>query len=120
MSINTTQRRNNALDRLRNVNRGVVIVSVALTALFAEAAAQAFPGKKHTSTAPKKTAPAPSSQGSTSAPLAPNQAPESSGQAPESSSPSPESSAPSEQPAPESSAGSAGSSEAEAPVVSGG
>ena len=46
MRMHTTDSRDSAMDRLRNINRGVVVGCLVLTAVLAEAAAKAFPGEK--------------------------------------------------------------------------
>lgn len=45
----TTQSRDAALFQLKRLNRGVIVGALVLTALFAEAAAKAFPGRKDAS-----------------------------------------------------------------------
>jgi hypothetical protein len=104
----STHTRDAALQRLRSINRWVIMGSIVLTGVFADVAANAFPGHK-------KTAAATTRHKAKSAPTGvlapPEQAPE---RAPEASSGEGQSDPPSEGSAGESSA----SSEAQAPETS--
>ena len=71
-----TNAREAALRKLSRVNRWMIAISVALTALFSEVAANAFPGRKTTTGTGSHSSGRPS--GSTSALKAPSEAPRSS------------------------------------------
>jgi hypothetical protein len=121
MPRHTTETRDSALDRMRNINRGIVVASLVLTAVFAEAAAKAFPGKKtvaRTRTARPATPSKPS--GTTVTPEAPSQTPEGTSQTPEGTSQTPESGSAESSPAPSEGSSGGGEATAESPVVSGG
>jgi hypothetical protein len=149
MRIHTTHTRDAALGQLRRVNRWIIAGSIGLTAVLADVAANAFPGKtiktpatkpsgsrtqsNSSSATPAKplappahgpeaaTEPAPSQESAPSEPAAPSQesAPPQESQQP---TPSPESSesAPSQQSTPTPEASGEAAPESSGPVVSGG
>ena len=93
--------RDGALRRLSRTNRWLIAASVALTAVLAEVAAQAFPGKTIAATRTRQTSPGARaggrSEGSPGALRAPSQAPQA---APEADGEQGAGSAPGQEPAP--------------------
>ena len=93
--------RDSALRRLSRTNRWLIAASVALTAVLAEVAAQAFPGKTIAATRTRQTSPGARaggrSEGSPGALRAPSQAPQA---APEADGEQGTGSAPGQEPAP--------------------
>ena len=123
--------RDSALRRLSRTNRWLIAASVALTAVLAEVAAQAFPGKTIAATRTRQTSPGARaggrSEGSPGALRAPSQAPQAApeadgeqgaGSAPGQEPAPSQQSVPSQEPAP--SQGTAPPAEPSGPVVSGG